>query len=379
MVGVGHQEAAGGVDGDVLRFVESGGVGEPGGDDALRLREHGHLVVLGVGHEDVTVVVGGDALGPVEATGDRAGDGDAVPVAVGQLDHPVVLGVGHQDVTVGRVHGDAARLVELAAARALDAEHPDEGPAGDVVDLDAVVERVGHPGGAVGLADDDRVGPVELVAADPEGTELRDRGAVGLDDVEVVLLGVGHPDLAGGLVDGDAPGPVELAGGAPAHAAGVDDRAVGVHADDAVVDGVGHGDDTRGVEGDPSRLLEHRRVGRGGDHGSDGLGVGVAGGRAMEPLDPPPPQVGAPDVAGAVGGDRHPPQLEEGAGRGGRAGGADPGDERPVSAELLDPVVVGVGHVDGLGAEHGVGGQPHAVEGPELTVARSRRPPGGGA
>jgi len=56
-----------------------------------------------------------------------------------------------------------------------------------------------------------------------------------------------------------------------------------------------------------------------------------------------------------------------------------PATNVPSMRKLLDAVVVGVGHVDGLGAEHRVDGQPHAVESAELAVARSRRPPGGDA
>ena len=66
---------------------------------------------------------------------------------------------------------------------------------GEIVSLDAV-----------GLADGDRMRPVEVVGTRTLQAELvrqRGRRAVGSNDLQTALLGVGHPDVTGRLVDGE--------------------------------------------------------------------------------------------------------------------------------------------------------------------------------
>src|SRR5690242_19559410 len=329
--------------GRVVELPVRGAGGPAAGAERLQLgaagREVDQAVRGRVRHPDVAAGGNGDPLRVVQP----AEAGDHVSGRDVELHHRVAVAVGHVHHSAG--HGHVAGVVQGRVG-------PLHRQAGVVDAFDAIVEGIGYDHIGAHRRDPERPVQGAGVAADV-AEHLAGGGAVGVELGEPVVLGVGDPDRVGGGVQRHVPGPVEAgqigllpaarAPRLPEHAGG---RGEPLH---ALVDGVGHVH--LSADGQPGGLVEaaHRRMVVAPPL-YDAAAVPEAG-------DVVAPQVGAVDLGTSTAAHRNPPQLRE------LAALAPLGHVPALPRELLDTLVVRVGHVHVVGRVNG-----DAVRPGELSV-----------
>ena len=295
-------------------------------------------LVARVGHDDGPAPVDGqrrrveELARPAARRADRA---HREPGAAGEDDDPRAPAIEDVGVAAG-VEGHGDRIGEDRRPRRRRAPGRRQRAVG-VEQLHAAVDRVGHRADPAGVGRDAHR-RVELPGAAAGGAERAQQRAALVEDVDAVVAGVGHVHVAG-RVDRDPARVGEPARsrpvGAPAALVGIDRPTAEAH--DAVVEVVGDEHAPRRVGGDAVGEVELTGARSVLAHRAQQVPAGVEDDEPMVLV---------------VGHEEPRPADCDAARVGELARRHDLGAVAAVEREALDPVVAGVGHVDGV-ARHG--------------------------